>query len=291
MWWRTFTRAEPRDMWEWRTFTRAELPGPDHLQGAREDVYWPACAGLGLKLRDGDESTLEVKVRSELSARAPCPAAPSAGTNACCVRCPRTKGGAPARAPRRARSRASSRRSTRRGSRSERSAARCRRAACTAASGGGARPPASRWTASSWRTWTPTARRRRRALIERWRSTSVETGGELAELAAAVRAAGATPGADAEIVGYPGLVVEIALRALAARRPDGAVALEPAGKSDETAAKLEDKAWTQGCTGFTSTRAATRAELCACLCRQNGRGATRHRGCVTMSTAKLGRAR
>ena len=47
----------PRDMWEWRTFTRAELPGPDHLQGAREDVYWPACAGLGLKLRDGDEST------------------------------------------------------------------------------------------------------------------------------------------------------------------------------------------------------------------------------------------
>ena len=30
-------------------------------------MYWPACAGLGLKLRDGDESTLEVKVRSELS--------------------------------------------------------------------------------------------------------------------------------------------------------------------------------------------------------------------------------
>ena len=236
--WRTFTRAEPRDMWEWRTFTRAELPGPDHLQGAREDVYWPACAGLGLKLRDGDESTLEVKVRSELS----------------------SAGAVPGRAERwhkRLLRPLSADEGWRAGARpSARAVARVLAAIDAPrepfGAFGGALPPC-RVHCRKRRRRTPAGEQvdcvflayvdadgpaAPPRLIERWRSTSVETGGELAELAAAVRAAGATPGADAEIVGYPGLVVEIALRALAARRPDGAVALEPAGKSDETAAEV-----------------------------------------------------
>eukprot|EP01051_Picozoa_sp_SAG22_P020324 SAG22_NODE_4063_length_1401_cov_1.186636_1_plen_201_part_01 len=51
--------------WEWRYFVpSAELAGAEALNGCREDVYFAATTGAGLKLRDG-AGELEVKLRTD----------------------------------------------------------------------------------------------------------------------------------------------------------------------------------------------------------------------------------
>ena len=51
--------------WEWRYFVPSMMPATaDALRGCREDVYYAATAGAGLKLRDG-AGELEVKRRTK----------------------------------------------------------------------------------------------------------------------------------------------------------------------------------------------------------------------------------
>lgn len=50
--------------WEWRFFVPVPLDeGELPLAGQREDIYFPAGDGLGLKLRNGSSQSLEVKKR------------------------------------------------------------------------------------------------------------------------------------------------------------------------------------------------------------------------------------